>query len=251
MNVEMLCLQLRDRCRTRTDYHKAEKSLTLEMKAICRRHCDGDKTVANERFKAMEKLNGSAVDPLAPLLVPLFASRAPVMVARNYQEEQIKELARSLPVWPWIRDEVKGCSDLLLGLIVGAACGSKLITIGDYPTPAKLWKRFGVGLVDGERQRKHIDEALAEKHGYSPLRRSTIWVAGDCLIKAGESGSYYQLYADRKAYLTERGWCGKCRRKGEKGDREVCIPGHLHNSAKRFMEKRFLLNLWQEWKRVS
>jgi hypothetical protein len=249
MSIEMTCNKLRNRDRMRNDYHSAEKALTCQMKAICRRHIGGNKDDANALFKKIEANPSLSDEPIAPILQVFMMARDVLERARKYEEEQIEKLARELPIWAWIRDEVRGCSALTLGLIVGEACGAELSTIDQYDGPAKLWKRFGLAIVEGERQGRRSDPDLAALHGYSPSRRSRLWVAGDCLIKAGEKGKYYQIYRARKDYLTERGWCGKCHAKNEKTDREVCTPAHLHNSAKRYMEKAFLKDLWREWRK--
>src|SRR5690606_26062202 len=46
---------LRELHRKRQDFHRSEKSLTLQVKAICRRLCAGDKDEADKLYTAMLK----------------------------------------------------------------------------------------------------------------------------------------------------------------------------------------------------
>src|SRR5690606_24989361 len=46
---------LRELHRKRQDFHRSEKSLTLQIKAICRRLCAGDKDEADKLYTAMLK----------------------------------------------------------------------------------------------------------------------------------------------------------------------------------------------------
>lgn len=104
----------------------------------------------------------------------------------------------------------------------------------NYDNPAKLWKRMGVAVINGERQRK-VSGAEALDHGYSPQRRSIVYVIGDAIIKAGFV--YADLYRERKA--------------AEEQKLPDSSKGHWHNRAKRCMEKRLLRDMWRAWRQLD
>jgi hypothetical protein len=113
-----------------------------------------------------------------------------------------------------------------LAVIVGVAGD-----LSNYSNPAKLWKRFGLAVIDGRAQRKVTNTEQAIAMGYSPMRRSAMWTIGDAVIKT--QGEYRELYLDRKMYEAER-------------DPEMSKM-HCHRRAQRYMEKRLLRDLWRAW----
>jgi hypothetical protein len=111
---------------------------------------------------------------------------------------------------------------------------------------------MGLALIGDKRQGSPGKSATAEdwiEHGYSAARRSVMFVVGDCIIKSG--GEYREIYDAKKVDYLEREWCGKCHPAGETKDREHCTTGHAHNRAHRYMEKRFLRDLWRVWRSGS
>jgi hypothetical protein len=152
-------------------------------------------------------------------------------------EKNLRKLARELPVYPWV-ENFRGLSDLGLGLglIIGAGM-TEHGCIFDVANPAKVWKRFGLGLVNGERQRRVANDAdLAIEHGYDPARRALLHVVGENLIRA--KSPLASVYAERKALeLT-------------KLEDKPGVKMHAHRRALRYIEKRLLLELWREWQRT-
>lgn len=146
---------------------------------------------------------------------------------RKQEEKPLVKAARLLPVAPWARS-VRGLGELSLAAIVGEAGD-----IGAYGSVARLWKRMGLAVIDGERQRLVAGEA-AKRHGYNPARRSAMHVIGSNLVRAGNA-EYRALYDQRKAYELPR----------------VESKGHAHNRALRFIEKRLLRELWKAWRRTD
>jgi hypothetical protein len=142
--------------------------------------------------------------------------------------KEIERAAESLPVWQFAKD-IRGFGALSLGTIVGEAGD-----LANYPTKSKLWKRMGVGLLDGRRQGNPGTGADADewiRHGYKPARRALLWQIGANLIMLN-NGDYRALYLSRKDFELARGF----------------KKLHAHNRAKRYMEKRLLRDLWQAWK---
>ena len=188
---------------------------------------------------------------------PLFLNRVrrilgPFEEAKIEQADlakQMGKLAMTLPVGPWAEGQ-RGFGAAMLGKIIAEA-GRDL---NDYETPAKLWKRFGEHVVDG----KSPKPKRGEKLGFSPYRRSVSWQLGDGLIKAGGTvekdnlSPWKTVYESRKRYEIERAEAkgltvvpsAKITKKN--ADKHMS-EGHVHNRAAKYMRKKFLEALWQEW----
>lgn len=173
----------------------------------------------------------AAKDIGAAASLPLIRARDMIAADRKPLERRLERLARDLAVWPWA-EALRGLGPLSLAQIVGEAGD-----LSNYANPGKLWKRMGLGLVDGERQRKVSGDAeLAIRHAYSPSRRSVMWIVGDNLIRAANA-EYGALYRERKAYELAR-------------NPEMPLIA-AHKRAHRYMEKRLLRNLWKAWREAS
>jgi hypothetical protein len=245
--------ELREQWRRRQAWHRAEKSLTLTAKAICRRLCKGDKVAALVLYKAaISHENTEEAREAYVCIVPIIMAREQVESAREKIEERIELLATQLPVTKWWT-EIRGCGLLGLAGVVGE-CGD----LSNYSTHSKLWKRLGLAVMpDGTRQRRVTGDA-AKDHGFSPARRSVVWTIGDSLFKAQSeraareatattkarafmpAGPYRVIYDRRKEYELAR------LPVDEKGR-----LGHAHDRAKRYMEKRLIRQLWKAWRKVK
>lgn len=235
---------IRELHRERQDYHSAEKRLTLQIKSIQRRvHARTCPTPGKKKCACKDLYD---VMPAAAMV--LSEQEGIIHKHRLRPERELRKLAEKLPVWPWV-ESVTGFGALGFAQIV-AECGD----LSRFANPAKLWTRMGLGRyqrTDGtwERQRKAEGEngVLAQ---YSPTRRSIMYVIGDCIIKAG--GAFRAVYDVRKLFEAEKPSCGRPIASGgqcEDPERPGhCKPGHIHNRAKRFMEKRLLRDLWREWR---
>ncbi len=157
-------------------------------------------------------------------------------------EKRITKLVKSLPIAPFIAG-VRGFGWVSAGRIIGEAGG-----LHHYPNPAKLWKRMGLSVLDGKRQRRVTGEAALE-HGYSPRRRSVTWVAFSSVKRAqrvgdrdGEpahaTGYYGEIYGEAKARYMQRV------EDGEDG----WTRGRADMAASRYAEKRLLLRFWRAWR---
>lgn len=219
--------EIREQWRRRQMWHRAEKSLTLQAKAMCRRLLAGDKKGAEVLYKSA--LNGGQHELAATAYLamqPLLEGRNGIEKARLQVEKRLLVLAKKLPVAPWV-EGTRGVGMLSLAGIVGESGD-----LGSYGNPAKLWKRMGLAVIGGERQRKK-EGAAALEHGYNPARRSLMWTIGDCIIRAG--GPLKDLYDQRKEHELPR----------------VATKMHAHNRAKRYIEKRLLRDLWRAWRDAS
>lgn len=232
--------------RQRVDLHRAELRLVLQIQAICRRISGGSKTEASKLYAA---LNGGDdthenFEIGFGACVHLMNARDHLAVPRKGLEADLEKMAKDLPVWDSWCSNVKGVGGLTLAKIVGEAN----LPIGEYRTVSGLWKRMGLAVMpDGCRQRRVSGEAAIE-HGYAPARRAMMYVCGEGLMKAqiravkdddgkptrdrNAIGPYGEIYIARRAIESER----------------LESAAHAHNRAKRFMEKRFLRDLWVAWR---
>jgi hypothetical protein len=183
---------------------KARVRLELQAQALCRSYCGGDKDAAKRLWQAA--LKGQCADPdvmfaLMPFIESVEAWNAKLKPIRKDLERQAKRTPH-----------------------YHALAGD----IASYRNPSCLWKRMGLAVIDGERQRKCTDKQLATIHGYAPQRRAVMFVVSACIVRAKEP--LKQVYEDRKAQRLKQGW-SKLR---------------AHRDAMRFVAKRLLRALWHE-----
>lgn len=213
------------------DLRRARQRLELQAMATCRSYLGGDK-------EAGAKLYRLPTVEISAWLAPYVAAMEPLDAAISEQEKLLTKLGKQLPVIEWAGD-VAGLSPRFLAMIVGE-CG---VGPGEYRTVSALWKRMGLAVIGGERQRRVTGDAAIE-HGYVARRRSLMWNIGESIIKQqvrkGDDetrhaiGPYGQVYLDRKVY------------EATKTDKPIIA----HNRAKRYMEKRLLRELWRAWRRA-
>ena len=233
--ADPLIAEIVETWRSRQDMVRAQSRLTLQAKAICRRFCEGDKKEADKLYRAIIKDGDHPSSGMASLAVlPLLMASEPLKKTRAAYEKRLTKLGKELPI-AHMAERIKGVSTLTLAVIAGE--------LGDMSAYEKgisgIWKRAGLAVIDGERQRKKASTEGALLHGYSPSRRSTFWNMADALLKAQgkdeNAGPYRLIYDARKAYERPR----------------VESDGHAHNRAMRFMMKRLLKDLWKEWSATS
>lgn len=231
---------LRELHRQRQDFHRAEKSLTLQMKAVCRRLCDGDKDAGNALFAAPD-------DRVDMLVGPFMQARSILESNRKATEKAMERLAKELPAVSFV-ESVHGFGIGSLAAVVGE-CGD----LSNYSTHSKLWKRMGLAPLNGKamatwRSKGGLTSDQWQEAGYSPSRRSIAWNIGACVMKAqsakidketGEvlkpAGPYRVLYDQRKELELTR-----CETKG-----------HANARALRYLDKRILRDLWKAWRKIS
>jgi len=182
--------------------------------------------------KAAKQLIKDGGGDFAEIVAASKAAAKPFVKIENMHVREMEKLAESLPVWDAFGAGIWCFGPASLATILGIAGD-----LSNYPTHSHLWKRCGLAVIDERRQGNPGPHASAEewiRHGYSPRRRSLIYVIGAALVKRnGErDGRYRAVYDRRKAYELERG-----------------MPkGHAHNRAQRYMEKKLLRNLWNAWR---
>lgn len=244
--------EIREQWRRRQMWHRAEKSLTLQAKSMCRRLLAGDKKEAEVLYKSALNGRDHALAETALLaMAPLLAGRDGIEKARLAVEKRletlVKEIIANLAAVGTYVKVTRGFGLLSLAGVIGEAGD-----LGSYGNPAKLWKRMGLAVIHGERQRKKEGEAGIE-HGYNPARRSLMWTVGDCIIRAG--GRLKELYDQHKVLELEKTQAIAAdpelrKRYARPGDKYAPLA-HAHNRAKRYIEKRLLRDLWRAWRDAS
>lgn len=183
---------------------------------------------------------------MSPAAHVLYAHACDLGESCKFRRKYLEYGAQQLAIWQqWCRD-IRGVDAYGLARL--------LCETGDlwhYPTVPKLWKRLGVGLCNGERQRRvlHITEAEARAIGFVPRRRAVVYNLQTGLLtqnKACEGhaaqtcsthpGAYRALYLARKTV--------------EQAKVPEGAPLLWHRRASRYMAKRFLRDLWNAWRRT-
>lgn len=218
---------IRELHRRRTDFLNAEGSLGRQVDALGRRMGRGThpSNVEPEEWEARAaRFTDAQVDQAT---WHLRVSSRYLRRQRSRVERELTAHAERLPVFAAFVEPLCGFGALGFAQIVGEAGD-----LSNYANPAKLWKRMGLGLVNGERQRKCTDAEKAAAHGYSPRRRSIMFVIGDSLLK--KQNAYRELYLARKEY------------------EQTKVPDGTkmlwHRRAQRYVEKRLLRDLWRAWR---
>lgn len=196
--------------------------------------------------------HGIAISSLAPLILTSANNRKQWDDLRTEAEKEMRRLAKSLPIYDFAKG-VKGFGDLGLAII----CAEAGIPIGDYRTVSGLWKRMGLAVIDGERQRKKSNVEDAAAHGYSPTRRAEVWaLCSDSMFRhqwaaakedtpAHPTGPYGDVYARRRANTDPR---MEATADLPLGDPGRWTKGRCHNDARRIMTKELLKRLWVQWR---
>jgi hypothetical protein len=231
-------LEIVELWRQRQDWARAQQRLWLQSGAICRRFCSNDKVAGEKLLQQIRK--GDASNPVAVAIAPLLGAMDLLQPNIDRTEAALVKQAQHLPVAPWCA-KVRGIgiNGIRLASIVGE-CGD----IGKYKSVAALWKRMGLAVIDGERQRKCLDKELALIHGYNPQRRAVAYGIGDNLLRSQKpTDPYRQAYDYRVAHTknTHSGWYETATGKSK----------HGHMDAMRYMTKRFLRDFYNAWREAE
>lgn len=254
-----LIAHIRALYKQRNDIIRAHGNLTRQAISICR-HAAGYNTFLPEKERGAAMKRGDRM--LADLKAGEEGAVALVGMSAGYllnvieqaefdkQKRRIERLMEKSAIGMgadlFIAD-TKGFSYTMLANIIGEAGD-----LANYGTVSRLWKRMGLAVIDGKRQSKQSDVATAMAHGYNPARRSAMWNIGESILKQhlrnvkDEEGNrtdqsiaighYGEVYLDHKKRLAV--------------ERQDMTKAHIHNRAKRYMEKRLLRDLWLAWNRA-
>lgn len=208
-------------------------------------------TPPNKRpARAKQEPPTSATDDAAvaaacsPIILNSLQARKAWDGLRKTVEAEMRKLAEALPVWPWAKS-VKGFGALGVAIIAAEASGPRG-DVGSYATKERLWKRLGLAVIEGERQRRVSNIEAAGVHGYNPRRRAEIWTIGDSMFRhqwagadddaglaAHPTGPYGAVYMRRKAHTAQREAWNGMRKEAD---------------ARRIMCKALVEDYWRVWR---
>lgn len=225
--------------RMRRRWTKARNALLRQAKALCRSFLGGDKVAATKAFDSIVAGSGDAI--LGMAVAPFVHAMQRFDSEIEQIERHLVKLAKQLPIASWV-DSVSGLGHSSISHIIGEAGD-----LSKYPTVSGVWKRLGLAVIDGERQRKCTDPVKALAHGYSPERRAVVWVMADALSRRQrtwadketgaikkEPGPYGVILEFEKAKALAKGW--------------PALRAERH--AKRLMSKALLRDMVLEWRRA-
>lgn len=187
--------------------------------------------------------DNAVANACSPIILASLMARSAWDAMRTGAEKEMRRLAETLPVWKWSVG-VKGFGALGVAIIAAEASGPRG-DVGSYATKERLWKRLGLAVIEGSRQRRVTDATAAEQHGYNPRRRSEIWTIADSMFRhqwaganeeagtaAHPAGPYGAVYMRRKSHTEGREWTG----------------GRRENDARRVMTKALIEDYWRVWR---
>jgi hypothetical protein len=181
---------------------------------------------------------------------------------QNRLKKEMGKIVRTMPIWKnWGKDQV-GLADSGLGKILANCSGDTFNGPGDFPNPGKLWKFFGLHVLEnGTAPRPTRGQCL----GFSTYRAGVAYIAGNCLLRAGrrtnketdekeDISSWGELYTKRKEVEIQK--CGIAGLEiipgdiwKKKVDKTGFISvGQVHNRAMRYVTKRLFRELWKAWR---
>lgn len=147
---------------------------------------------------------------------------------RKTYEKRLEETAKKLPVYRWWK-AIAGAGAPGLGILIAEAASLADKTephghrwsIGEYRSVSGLWKRMGLAVINGRRQRRVTDPAEALLHGYVPRRRAECWTLADSMLKHQVRG---ELRSAKDAILALPEAMTECSKRGiENVDKEKNI----------------------------
>jgi hypothetical protein len=163
--------------RLRNQMVKSNTKLALQAQAMCRRYVGGDKEQATKLYaKIKAGRTPDGMEMLESAILPFIAAMQPVERQRKAFEKQATKWAERLPIAAHAK-AIKGFGYSGLARVVGE-CGD----LSAYRTVSGVWKRAGLAVINGKRQRRVAGEEAIE-HGYSPERRASFWNCMDALFK--------------------------------------------------------------------
>jgi len=126
-----------------------------------------------------------------------------------------------------------------IGPILASGLIAWLSPIERFPNISKLWKYCGV--APGQRRRR------GQKANFNPRLKTLMWKIATSFEKQKAERSYYRrIYDWKKQYYLNREDLRKPIEKGEKGARL-----HVRLMAMRYAVKRFLADLWLQWRKLE
>lgn len=162
--MEKIISQIKQEHRFREDFLRAELRIGNQVGAISRRlGIDKPKmrygqSVKEYRasVKGWRPPTAKKVEVFEGVTIPFRQALEVLAKAKNVHEKRMVKLASAIRISRW-QAGVKGFGLLGLAQIIGE-CGP----LQNYSTVGKVWKRMGLAVIDGQRQRKVQGDAAIE-----------------------------------------------------------------------------------------
>jgi hypothetical protein len=247
IELEDACLRLKELALNRKAIIKAQIRANNQLTAFVVRYlAPEDQEINEEDEKARKRRWAKAArlvkhlqkgnelnHPAYGFALATEATNKELASVRERYEECMVALVREMPAYSWWMT-VPGLGEIGLATIIGETGD-----LSDYSV-SKLWKRLGLApTVEYTMKKKNGEDCICKPKA----KRSVVWNVGDVLIKVnkkdGKNGHYRQLYIDRKEY--------ECQREPELRQDGKKMKAHRH--AQKYMEKRLIKHLWQQWNR--
>jgi len=198
-----------------------------------------------ERVKVEEKNESDKSVDIGPLVPSVSLARDGFYKMEKNIELLMEKHAKQLPIYPWLRlTDQRGFGLLSLAIVIGEAGD-----LSNYANPGKLWRRMGCAPYEGtagmlmgstHRMRKDLSSEEWEDYGYSPRRRSVVYVISEALLKGNgareanpqtgkpaiPAGPYAARYVQKKAEAIARDdseWTPPCKSCHGRGGRRLGV----------------------------
>ena len=214
------------------------KLILNNLRASYRRITDGVKRVSIKNFKGDAVIGDYADFILAQSYFDIEASET-----RGFNS--LEKLLDDFPIYTEFLKDIRGVGPAMAGIIISEID----ITKAEYPS--SIHKYAGLDVVKGEgrsRKKHHLEESTyIDKEGkeqkkmgitFNPfLKTKLIGVLGTSFLR---SASEYREHYDNYKNRLENAPAHKEKTKG-----------HRHNMAVRYMVKRFLIDLYVNWRTLE
>jgi hypothetical protein len=159
----------------------------------------------------------------------------------NSLYETEKQLAKRLNAWSkhhpiriHFLNRVQG-----IGGVLSSGVIAWLSPISRFPNISKLWSYCG--LAPQHKRRR------GEKLGYNPRLKTLMWKIATSFEKQNPAKSFYRrIYEQKKQYYMQRADLKQAVEQGQKGAKL-----HIRLLTLRYTAKRFLADLWLQWRRLE
>lgn len=217
------------------------KMILSQLRSAYKKLTDGVKTFPRQKSFAGDEVISSFTELC-------LMEQYTALEAQEVQHfKRLETVLRDYPIYTGFLKDVKGIGPAMAGVIVSQID----ITRAEYPS--SLWKYAGLDVTASGRGRSMRKEDMGEVEyvdaageiktrktlGYNPfLKKKLMGVLAASFLRAGEN-AYSKVYYEYKNRLKNHP------AHAEKTD------GHRHNMALRYMVKRFLVDLYREWRTLE
>jgi len=217
------------------------KMLLANLRASFKKITDGVK-----RFPNLKSFTGDEIISEYTELC-LMAQYVELEESENNGFKRLKNVLNEYPIFVQYLEGVKGVGPAMAGVILSE------FDIYKAQYPSSMWAYAGLDVAgDGQgrsRKKEHlIDEEYIDKDGKTQTKKSItfnpflktklIGVLGSSFLRAGDN-------PNRDTYLNYKHRLENMPAHVEKS------KGHRHNMAIRYMIKRFLVDLYTEWRTIE